>query len=237
MSYLSETTVAILVGGLGTRLKSIVSNRPKALAEINGKFFLSYLFDYLIKAGFKFVVLCTGHLGDQIKNAYGDAYDSLQLIYSQESVPLGTAGGLRLAEPLFISDPIFVMNGDSIYDIDINRFWIWYGKKKRNASLLLTKVSDIRRFGQVIVDKHERVIRFDEKSNKLDSGWINSGIYIIERKLIKEIPLNTKVSLENEIFPSWIKKQFYGFKTEGRFIDIGTPESYNNAKYFFLLNK
>jgi len=233
MSYLSEITVAVLAGGLGTRLKSVVFNRPKALADVNDKYFLSYLLDYLIRAGFKYVVLCTGYLGDQIQNAYGDTYGSLKLSYSRESKPLGTAGALRLAEPQFRSDFIFVMNGDSIYNTDIKRFWMWHRKQKRDASLLLTKVSDIKRFGQVIVDNQEKVTCFEEKSINDGAGWINSGIYIIDRKLIKEIPENQKVSLENEVFPVWIDKQFYGLKSEGRFIDIGTPESYKKARMFF----
>jgi len=233
MTCFSKTTVAILTGGQGKRLRSVVYNRPKVLAEVNGKYFLSYLFDYLIDTGFKHVILCTGYLGDQIKMVYGETYGSLQLAYSQESFPLGTAGALRLAESYFKSDSIFVMNGDSIYLSDLNLFWIWHKNQERDASVLLTQVPDIKRFGQVLTDNQCKVIRFEEKGDNVGTGWINSGIYIIDRALIKEIPENKIISLENEIFPSWIDKKFYGFKSKGRFIDIGIPESYAEAKNFF----
>ena len=233
MNNLSDITAVILAGGLGTRLRSVVADRPKVLAEIHGKYFLTFLLDYLIKAGLRYVILCTGYLGEQIQAVYGDTYGPLRLAYSQESSPLGTAGALRLALPLFGSDSVFVMNGDSICQTDFMAFGEWHQERNADASLLLIKVPDVRRFGQVLVDKEGRVLRFEEKNDKAGSGWINSGVYIIDRKLIKEIPKGIPVSLEKEIFPSWIGKQFYGFQSNGRFIDIGTPESYAEADHFF----
>ncbi len=245
MKVLSDMTVAILAGGLGTRLRPVVSDRPKVLAQVHGKYFLTFLLDYLTNAGLWYLSLskiCTGHLGEQIQVAFGDRYDHLRLVYSQESSPLGTAGALRLALPLFRSDSVLVMNGDSICQTDFVAFEEWHRERNAEASLLLIKVPDVRRFGQVLVDKEGRVLRFEEKNDKAGSGWINSGVYIIDRKLIKKIPKGvrstelTPKSLEKEIFPSWIGKQFYGFQSDGRFIDIGTPESYSEADHFFSGN-
>ena len=106
-------TAAILAGGLGTRLRSVVKDRPKVLAEIRGVPFLTYLLDQLAAAGVRDVVLCTGYMGEQVRSAFGDSYGGMCLSYSQESSPLGTAGALRLALPLFKSSSVLVMNGDS----------------------------------------------------------------------------------------------------------------------------
>jgi len=236
MKSFFNVTAVILAGGLGTRLRSIVADRPKVLAEVHGKYFLAFLFDCLIKSGFRLAVLCTGYLGEQIQAAFGDRYGPLRLAYSQESSPLGTAGALRLALPFFRSDFVLVMNGDSVCLSDFIAFGEWHQEQNAEASLLLTKVPDVRRFGQVLVDEKGQVLCFEEKNNKAGPGWINSGVYIIDRKLIKKIPEGVPVSLEKEIFPSWIGKQFYGFQSNGRFIDIGTPESYSEADHFFSGN-
>src|SRR5437899_2628493 len=109
----NSLSAAILVGGLGTRLRGIVADRPKVLAEVRGRPFLAYLLDQLVASGFQDVVLCTGYRSEQVKEVFGDGYGPLRIVYSEETVPLGTAGALRLALPLLQSETILVMNGDS----------------------------------------------------------------------------------------------------------------------------
>jgi len=230
---LTAVTAAILAGGLGSRLRPVVSGRPKALANIGERPFLTYLFDQLLAAGAREVVLCTGYLGDQIRMILGESYNTLRLNYSQESTPLGTAGALRLALPLLDSNPVLVMNGDSYCDVNIREFWFWHDGRHSNATLLLTKVFDTERFGQVKVDTDGKVTDFREKGSGQGSGWINAGIYLLNRDLLEEIPVNRAVSLEREIFPSWIGRGLCGFQSEARFIDIGTPEAYAKAQSFF----
>ncbi|MBF0227314.1 MAG: nucleotidyltransferase family protein [Desulfobacterales bacterium] len=237
MMNFSNITVVILAGGLGTRLRSIVPDTPKVLAKIRGKYFLTFILDYLVKEGFEYAVLCVGYLGDQIHTAFGNLYKSLRLVYSKESYPLGTAGAIRLAMPFFKSDNVLVMNGDSICYTNLRNFITRHEELKADASMLLVKVKDVQRFGQVKVDNKGRILQFEEKNNHAGSGWINAGIYMINKKLIKEIPENVSISLEKNFFPSWICKNFYGFQSEGRFIDIGTPESYSAADYFFAGEK
>lgn len=230
---LTAVTAAILAGGLGSRLRPAVSDRPKALANIGERPFLTYLFDQLVAAGARDVVLCTGYLGDQIRMIFGEWYKTLRLNYSQESTPLGTAGALRLALPLLNSNPVLVMNGDSYCDANIREFWFWHEGWHSNATLLLTKIFDTERFGQVKVDTDGKVTDFKEKGSGQDSGWINAGIYLLNRDLLDEIPVNRAVSLEREIFPGWIGRGLYGFQSEARFMDIGTPEAYSSAQSFF----
>lgn len=230
---LTAVTAAILAGGLGSRLRPVVSDRPKALANIGERPFLTYLFDQLVVAGAKDVVVCTGYLGDQIRMIFGESYGPLRLNYSRESTPLGTAGALRLALPLFNFDSVLVMNGDSYCDANLGEFWLWHGARHARVSLLLSRVLDTERFGQVQVDRDGKVTDFREKGTGQGLGWINAGIYLLSRDLLAEIPANRTVSLEREVFPNWIGRGLYGFQSEARFMDIGTPEAYASAQSFF----
>lgn len=236
MVDLANVTVAILAGGLGTRLRPIVSNKPKVLAEIHGKPFLEYLLEQLYPFNFKEVVLCTGYLGDQIREKFGNSYGSLPLSYSQESSPLGTGGAVRLALPLLTSEIVMVMNGDSYCDADLKKFCQFHLEKRADATILLTKVSDTSRYGSVEVRKDGQIIRFQEKKGNSGAGFINAGIYLFKRALLLQIPQKRAVSFEKEMFPKWIGKNLYGFKSKGKFIDIGIPEAYLEAEHFFSKN-
>jgi len=229
----SGITATILTGGLGMRLRSVIVDRPKVLAEVRGKPFLAYLFDQLIDAHIRDVVLCTGYLGEHIQNLFGDSYKSLRLAYSQESAPRGTAGALRLALPLYTSDPVLVMNGDSFCQVNLHKFYTWYWERQADAAVLLTHVADVRRYGSVNCDTYGRILSFEEKGGKASPGWINAGIYLLSRHLLSEIPEEGVVSLEREIFPLWVGRGLYAYCYHGNFLDIGTPESYGIAEQFF----
>ncbi|MBN2591423.1 MAG: nucleotidyltransferase family protein [Sedimentisphaerales bacterium] len=233
MGKISDITAAILVGGKGTRLQSVVSDRPKALAEISGKPFLSYTFDQLINSGINRVVLCTGYMADKIETCFGDTYKSLDIQYSKEDEPLGTGGGLRLALPHLTSDTILVMNGDSYIDADLDAYINWFFKKERQVSLLLTEMDDTSRYGKVIINSNKEIAAFEEKSYNAGPGWINAGVYLIKKALISSIPTGKFYSLERDLFPSLTEEQNFGYCDTARFIDIGTPESYSKAEDFF----
>ncbi|MBM4085930.1 MAG: galactokinase, partial [Planctomycetes bacterium] len=173
MSELRNVTAALLAGGLGTRLRTVLPHRPKALAQVRGRPFLACLLDQLAAAGVRHAVLCTGHLGEQVQAEVGNAYGPLRLAYSQESAPLGTAGALRLALPLLSSASALVMNGDSFCDVDLNAFWRWHRERGAKASLVLAKVADTSRYGRVNVSADGAVLRFHEKGRESGPGWIN----------------------------------------------------------------
>ena len=233
VSGLQEVTAAILAGGLGTRLRPVVVDRPKVLAEIRGRPFLTYLLDQLVATGIQYVVMCVGYLGEQVRVMLGDSYGDLQLVYSQESSPLGTAGALRLALPLLNSDPVLVLNGDSFCDFGRGALLAWHRACKAAATMALITTNDTRRYGRVHVDDEGVVVSFDEKGGNSNPGWINAGVYLLARPLIQTIPENRAVSLEREMIPVWIGKGLYGYRSEGRFLDIGTPEAYTAAEQFF----
>ena len=230
---LAEVDAVILAGGLGTRLRSVVSDRPKALAVIHGRPFLGYLFDQLTSAGISRVVLCLGFGSRQIRESFGESYRGLRIIHSEESTPLGTGGALRLALSKLQSDPVLVMNGDSYCAVDLESFWTSHQNRGAAASLLLARVPDTDRFGRVELSGRNEVVAFQEKGKNSGVSLINAGIYLIDCSLIEEIPSGCQRSLERETFPNWIGRGFYGFATTARFLDIGTPEAYASAEEFF----
>ena len=234
MENLSYTTTVILAGGLGTRLRSIVPGRPKVLANILDRPFLAFLLDQLVSADIRDVVLCTGYMADDVYEEIGNAYKSLKLIYSKENFPFGTGGALRLALPHLNSDPVLIMNGDSFVNIDLTVYLDWFFKKNCQASLLLTNVSDTSRYGKVVVAEDDLLLAFEEKGLNSGPGWINAGVYILKKSLIETIPAGTPFSLEREFFPKLVNKGLYGFRFDGKFIDIGTPDAFAMAEEFFL---
>lgn len=233
VANLSNVTTVILVGGLGTRLRTVVPDRPKVLAEIHNRPFLTYLLDRLVSAGAQEVVLCTGYMADEVREKLGETYKSLRLVYSREHEPLGTGGALRLALPHLSSDPVLVMNGDSFVNVDLAGYLNWFFEKDIQASLILTKVPDTGRYGRVLMDKDGRITDFEEKRGNSGAGWINTGVYLVKKKLVESMPSGRPYSLEQQFFPGLIGNDLYGYRCEAQFLDIGTPESYAQAKSFF----
>jgi D-glycero-alpha-D-manno-heptose 1-phosphate guanylyltransferase len=234
MKNLSHITTAVLAGGLGTRLRPVVADRPKVLAEVGGRPFIFYLLDRLAAGRVRQVVLCTGYLAHQVRDTLGETYGSMNLLYSQEPYPLGTGGALSFALPLLESDPVLVLNGDSFCEANLRAFCLVHRLRGAQASLLLAEVTDAARFGWVALDEEGRITGFREKGKTNGGGWVNGGIYLINRALLETIPPQEIVSLEQDLFPAWIGRGLYGFRSQGRFIDIGIPESLAGAETFFL---
>lgn len=233
MLGLADISTAILAGGRGTRLRSVLPTRPKVLAPVRGRPFLTYLLDQLAAAGVREVVFCIGYMADRVEETLGDSYQAIHLTYSREDEPLGTGGALRQALPFFPDDPVLVMNGDSFMDADLAGYLRWFLQREREASLLLARVSDTSRFGRVTTDEEEQIWGFEEKGAPHGPGWINAGIYLLRKKIIHLIPVGRTFSLERELFPCLLEGRLYGYRSQGKFIDIGTPESYSQAERFF----
>jgi D-glycero-alpha-D-manno-heptose 1-phosphate guanylyltransferase len=229
MSRLPRITAVILAGGLGTRLREAVADRPKVLAEVNGRPFLAYLLDRLADAGVRRVVLCTGYMAELVSDAFGDSYRGMVLLYSREDQALGTGGALRLALPLIASELVLVMNGDSFCDANLKLFFEQHSSVSATASLVLAKVADVSRYGTVDTDGTGAITSFVEKGGRQGEGMINAGIYLLVRSVIESIPSGCPVSLEGEAFQGLIGKGLYGFPQPTCFIDIGIPADYHAA--------
>jgi len=230
---LSSIRAAILAGGRGTRLQSVVADRPKVLAVVRGRPFLSYLLDQLVEAGVREVVLCTGYMAEQIRGVFGNQYKSLQLVHSREDAPLGTAGALRHASSFLESESILVMNGDSFVDANLRDFWIWHCGLGGEATVMVVKVLDSGRYGQVQIDGEGHLMSFSEKGEAHGSAWINAGIYLFRHTLLDRITAGGVFSLERDVLPACIGHGIYAYRNQGGFLDIGTPEAYASAESFF----
>ena len=221
----------ILAGGLGTRLRGIVKNIPKVMVNIKGRPFLEYLVLQLKNYSLNDIILCTGYLKGKIENYFGNGNNlGVSIIYSEETEPLGTGGAIKFAENLIPEGDFIVMNGDSLFDIDLCKLIDCHLNKKALATMALAKVKDTLRYGSVEMSKDNKIKSFIEKAEYSHSNLINGGIYILNRKIFKFIPEGEKISLENDIFPKLIGKGFYGISFDNYFIDIGVPEDYRKLR-------
>jgi|DewCreStandDraft_4_1066084.scaffolds.fasta_scaffold65607_2 NDP-sugar pyrophosphorylase family protein len=232
-SSLAGLSVAILAGGRGTRLRSVVADRPKVLADVAGRPFIHYWLDVLERQGCSDIVLCAGYKAEQLRDTLGHLYGELTLWYSIEEKPLGTGGALRKALPFFQSDPVLVLNGDSFCDVNLRSFLTQHLNAGATASLVLTRVENASRFGRVEQQPDGRITAFHEKSAAPGPAWINAGIYLVRPGLLAKVAANKPVSLERDLLPRWLPKRVHGCPHDGRFIDIGTPESLAQANAFF----
>jgi D-glycero-alpha-D-manno-heptose 1-phosphate guanylyltransferase len=231
MSTTLDMTAVLLVGGMGTRLRSVVPSAPKPLASVGGQSFLELLVRQLRYQGIRRLVMCSGYLADQIENKFGDgrAWD-LTIEYSREEQPLGTAGALKLAQHHLEEVPDFlVMNGDSFLEMDFGQLLRFHRERRGLASMAVVSVQDAGRYGTVQVDASSRVIGFTEKTGAAAPGLINAGVYVFNRAIFEHIP-EGPTSLEREVFPSVLDRGIYALEQRGMFIDIGTPEDYARAQ-------
>jgi D-glycero-alpha-D-manno-heptose 1-phosphate guanylyltransferase len=226
----------ILAGGLGTRLRPALPGVPKVLARVGGRPFVSLLLDNLASAGIQQAILLTGYRGDQVRQALGVEHQGMALRYSEETSPLGTAGAVRQALPLLQTDTFLLLNGDSICRVDLARLLARHDKHQADVTLTVAHVGDASRFGRVEMKAHGRVSRFVEKQDNAGPGWINAGVYALNRELFQEIPLREYCSLERELLPVWVhSRKMYAIKGEGQFLDIGTPTDYARAESALLI--
>jgi len=227
---MKDIDVLILCGGQGSRLKEVVSDRPKPMAEIKGRPFLDLLIEYLTGFGMNRIILSLGHMAEYIKDYYGTTLKpSLDIRFICETKPLGTGGAIKNAQTLISGSPFLVMNGDSFCPADLKKFYEFHRREKALLSMVLTELDGPEDFGSVSIDSSNRIIEFMGKKRK-EKTWVNAGIYLFEKKLLSGIPADTFYSLEHDLFPLLAGKEFFGYVTDGKLIDIGTPERYEQAK-------
>ncbi|MEO7167984.1 MAG: nucleotidyltransferase family protein [Spartobacteria bacterium] len=220
----------VLCGGLGTRLRPVLSDRPKSMALVAGVPFLQLLLERLRSQGVEEVVLGTGYMAEQIEEFFGngDAL-GLRLHYSRERGPLGTGGALKLAEPL-LSDPVVVLNGDSYVEWNLAAMRELFAQKSAAIVMILQAVPEVDRYGSVTIDSEGRVLEFVEKGSRTGAGLINAGVYLLRNEIVAALPAGEAVSLEREVFPKLLDGQVYGLVSEGLFIDIGIPADLQRAQ-------
>jgi NDP-sugar pyrophosphorylase family protein len=227
----SETKAVLLVGGLGTRLRAVISSAPKPLAPVGNRPFLELLIRQLGNQGIRRLIMSTGYLADQIEGEFGNGSElGVAIEYSREPEPLGTAGAVKFAERFLQGVPDFlVMNGDSFLELDLRQLVQLHRTHGGVATMAVVSVENAGRYGTVHVDTGNKVTEFCEKTGSDSPGLINAGVYVFSPAILEYIPVGP-VSLEKDIFPRLLDQRVYAVKEQGVFIDIGTPADYARAQ-------
>ncbi|OEW39190.1 nucleotidyltransferase family protein [Campylobacter sp. BCW_6463] len=216
----------ILCGGLGTRLKSVIKDIPKPMAPINNKPFLEFIFEYLKKQGIKEIILAVSYKYEVIKEYFKDEFLGIKIKYSIEKELLGTGGAIKEALK-FIKNEAYILNGDTIFDIDLKKLILNDSK----ICIALKQMRNFDRYGTVNVDEQDLVISFEEKVFK-KQGLINGGIYLLTKDIFNDFALQEKFSFEEFLQENYKKLKARACIFDDYFIDIGVPEDY----YHFLIN-
>lgn len=221
----------VLAGGFGTRLKAVIADIPKPMALINDKPFLVYQLNYLKKFGIERVIFSVGYRYEYIQNYFGNNFNGIEIVYAIEESPLGTGGGIKLALKHAFFPEVLVVNGDTLFDVDILRFEKMYRASGAKFCLALRKVEDVSRYGSVEIDADFQIISFLEKGQKSGAGLINGGTYIIENSFFETIVSNEVFSLEKDCLEIEVKNQkIIGIPFDSYFLDIGIPEDFKKAQ-------
>ena len=220
----------VLAGGFGTRLQPLVRDVPKPMAEVAGRPFLCHVLDWLCGYGFTHVVLSTGYLHECVEDYFGDNYRSMQISYARELEPLGTGGGIWYGMQQVSGEYAFVLNGDTLFRTNLDALESLALRKKAPV-LALRRVEDVSRYGSVELAEDGRILRFVEKNAASGAGNINAGVYLLPKSLFAGFRVGERFSLEKDVLEKLVSKQpFYGYVSDGYFIDIGIPEDYMRAQ-------
>ncbi|SOE76613.1 D-glycero-alpha-D-manno-heptose 1-phosphate guanylyltransferase [Fibrobacter sp. UWT3] len=228
--------VVILAGGLGTRLRSVVSEVPKCMAPVAGRPFLWYLLKYLTRFDVSRVILSVGYLREVIFKWVEENRGEFpfEFDYAVEEEPLGTGGGIRLALDRASSDSVFILNGDTFFDVDLNELSKQFFKCPKDIVIALKPMVDFDRYGSVDFDDcSASIVAFNEKKHCV-KGLINGGVYLVSTRSNVFDGLPVKFSFETAV----LEKQCLlgnvgGIVQDKYFIDIGIPEDYRKANVEF----
>jgi len=220
----------VLAGGLGTRLAGVTSDVPKPMAPIGSRPFLEYLLDYLVEQGSEGAILAVSYKWEVISDHFGYVYRGMPLNYSVEDQPLGTGGAIRQALESLPYDEVAVLNGDTLFRVDLKRLENAHRIGGARLSIALKQVTDSGRFGRVEVSTDGVIANFLEKSTG-GPGWINGGVYMLNRGLFRDFPMPASFSFEKDLVePNIDRIQPLAFQSDAYFIDMGVPEDYERAQ-------
>lgn len=208
-----------MAGGLATRIRPLANNTPKSLISIEGKSFLQYQIELLNRFDVKEIVLCVGHMGKKIENYFGNGSKyGVKIIYSYEKERLlGTGGALKLAEP-YLDERFFLIWGDSYVRLNYKEVYDFHVKNSNDFEVTMAIFYNIRNYDKSNVIYKRGKIKKYEKISKDEMKYIDTGVMVINKKLLKRIParrvfqienLFSKLAIEEKIKPFLIKKRYY----------------------------
>jgi mannose-1-phosphate guanylyltransferase len=231
-----QIQAVILVGGQGTRLRPLTSTIPKPVVRLVDRPFISFMLEWLRGHGVDDVIMSCGFLADGVRDVLGDGSDlGIHLRFVEEPEPLGTAGALKLAEPM-LDQRFLMLNGDVLTDIDLTAQIAQHDSSGARATLALVPVEDPSAYGVVVLDDEFAVTAFVEKpkAGEIDSNLISAGAYVLERDILELVAPEENVSIERVVWPALIGHGLYGFASDSYWLDIGTPERYLQGTFDIL---
>jgi mannose-1-phosphate guanylyltransferase/phosphomannomutase len=232
----------IIAGGSGTRLRPITYNTPKPMVPLFNKPFLRYQMELLKQHGITEIIVNLHYLSEVIRDYFGDGSElGLKLFYSLEEKPLGTAGAVKLAEEFFDDEPLVVLNGDILTDIDLGELLAFHKAQGARATIALIRVSDPTAYGLVFTEADGQVTRFLEKPSwdEATVDTVNAGIYVLDPSVFRYVPRNEAYSFERGLFPLLLQlnEKVYGHVTNAYWLDIGSPIKYLQAHTDILMGR
>ena len=210
------------------RLRGLIGDQPKALADIGGRPFLSRLIEHVAGHGFRRFILCVGYKADSIQARMSELEGACDITVVREHQPLGTGGALRSARPAMAAKTVIAMNGDSFCPVDYAALLEFHVAHAAAATIAVVRSAGSGDVGYVRRGDDGAVAGFVEKPPS-GEGWVNAGIYAFEVAAVDELPESSPLSLEREVFPGLVGRGLYSYATEGPLVDIGTPERYVRA--------
>lgn len=228
-----DIDVLMLCGGIGSRLQKVINDRPKPMASIGQNPFLDILIDYFASFGFRRFILCTGYMSEVIERYYCDKLTELEIVFSNETVPLGTAGAVKNAEKVIRSETFLVANGDSLCQIELNKFFDFHMERQAMLSIAVADSKGTEDVGSIGLGAGRKITGFQEKKKIQGQIFINTGIYLFEKRVLSYIAPAKQCSLEYELFPQLIGQECYGYLSDAKLFDIGTPERLELARESF----
>ena len=224
------------MGGQGTRLRPLTSNVPKPVVRLVDRPFIAFMLEWLRGHGVDDVIVSCGFLAEGVRAVLGDGSSlGIRLRFVEEPDPRGTAGALKLAEPM-LDERFLMLNGDVLTDIDLTAQIAQHEATGATGTLALVPVEDPSAYGLVVLEEDRSVEAFVEKpsSDRIESNLISAGAYVLERSVLELIEPDRNVSIEREVWPRLVGDGLYGYVAEGYWLDIGTPGRYLQGTFDIL---
>ena len=220
----------ILAGGFGTRLRKTVPDLPECMALVAGQPFLTHVIRYLLSQGIEKFIFSLGYKHEVIEEFLNLNFSTLQLQYSIEEEPLGTGGAIKLACKKSTEKNVLVVNGDTIFKVNIGELATFHFNHHADCTLSLKLMHNFDRYGRVELNEDHSIKCFTEK-RFYERGYINGGVYLLNTEKFIAEDLAAKFSFEKDYLERFYGQRFFfGFIESAYFIDIGIPEDYNRAQ-------
>jgi D-glycero-alpha-D-manno-heptose 1-phosphate guanylyltransferase len=226
---MQQHSIIILAGGLGTRLRSVISDLPKCMAPVNGKPFIDYVINYFQQQGINDFIVSVGYKYEAIEQYLKNELSTVNYQLSIEEEPLGTGGAIKKACALAKNKNVFVTNGDTLFKANTSSLQNFHQQKNADCTLALKPMKNFERYGVIELNDDDSIKSFKEKKY-YDQGLINGGLYMLNVGSFLSASFPEKFSFETAYLEKYYNQhKMFGLIQDKYFIDIGIPEDYERA--------